>query len=189
MPRLTNIQSANLIRKREVRNDKYYTPESLVRIHLSKLEEREKSLLIFEPFRGKGAYFNLFPEYFPNSFYQWREIDENQDFFDYRGEPDIIVSNPPFSILDRVFERCYELNPKIISFVLLQHAVTPCRIRRANEAGYFVTDYHLTRVDRWFGCAVILTLSREVERNLISFDCTKHKLEVEVREVEHALEV
>jgi len=175
MPKPSTVQTANMIRQKEVRNDKYYTPESLVRLHLSNIQSQE-SLLVYEPFRGKGAYFNLFAEYFPTSFYHWSEIDDGFDFFDYRGEPDIIVSNPPFSILNRVFQRCYELNPRIISLLLLQHAVTPCRIRDANQAGYYVVGYHLTRVDRWFGCAVILTLSREVEKNLVSFDCIKHIL-------------
>lgn len=173
---MRDVSTANQIRRKVERNDKYYTPETLVRMHLSKLRGEPPGFRIYEPFKGKGAYYNLFPEYFPGCVYEWSEIDEGRDFFDYRGEPDIIVSNPPFSQLDKIMERCYELKPIVISFVLLQHAVTPCRIRKANIMGYYVADYHLTRVDRWFGVACILTLSNEIDRNVIDFDCHKHVL-------------
>jgi hypothetical protein len=177
MPKLSNTKQANMIRKKPERKDKYYTPESLVDIHLSKFAGLLDGYMILEPFRGTGNYFNKLPDYFPTCFYEWAEIDDGRDFFHYQGHPDIIISNPPFSLLDKIFERCYELKPKIISFVLNQHAVTPCRIRRANEAGYFVMHYHLTRVDKWFGVACILTLSNERRTNIIDFDCTKHILE------------
>lgn len=38
-------------------------------------------------------------------------IDDGQDFFTYEPEDyDVIVSNPPFSIKDKILERLYELN-------------------------------------------------------------------------------
>lgn len=38
-------------------------------------------------------------------------IDDGQDFFTYEPEEyDIIVSNPPFSIKDKILQRLYELN-------------------------------------------------------------------------------
>ena len=38
-------------------------------------------------------------------------IDDGQDFFKYEpDEYDVIVSNPPFSIKDKILERLYELN-------------------------------------------------------------------------------
>jgi len=185
MPKPTDIQNANMVRKRKVANDRFYTPRSLVNIHLGLFYGLLDNMLIYEPFRGKGAYYNQFPEYFPTCTYDWSEIDDGQDFFDYTGRPDIIISNPPFSILDRVFERCFRLRPLVISFVLNQHAVTPCRLRTANEAGYYVMHYHLTRVDRWFGVACILTLSREIRANIIGFDCIKHCLESPESETHH----
>lgn len=178
MGKLTNCQSANLVRKKAVHNDRFYTPESLVRMHLAKfIPDAFEGLTIYEPFAGKGAYLSLFPEYFPKCNYASTEIDEGTDFFEYAGKCDIIITNAPFSILNRVFERMYELKPQIISMVLNQHAVTPCRIREANQYGYFVADYHLTRVDKWFGVAVILTLTRDIDENIVKFDTVKHRLE------------
>ena len=38
-------------------------------------------------------------------------IDDGQDFFEYEPDDyDVIVSNPPFSIRDKILERLYELN-------------------------------------------------------------------------------
>lgn len=38
-------------------------------------------------------------------------IDDGQDFFSYEPEEyDVIVSNPPFSIKDKILKRLYELN-------------------------------------------------------------------------------
>lgn len=38
-------------------------------------------------------------------------LDDGQDFFTYEPEDyDIIVSNPPFAIKDKILERLYELN-------------------------------------------------------------------------------
>jgi len=146
--------------------------------------------VIYEPFSGKGAYTKRFPEFFPLCRHVFTEIEDGLDFFDYKGESvDVIISNPPFSILEKVFERCYLMKPKIISFLLLQHAITPCRLRKANEAGYFVLHYHLCRMDKWFGVAGILTLSNEITENIISFDCTKHILEKEREEEELVLEL
>ena len=177
-PKPTNVQNANLVRRREVASDKFYTPETLARLHLSTLQSNEK-ILVYEPFRGRGSYYNLFPEYFPNALYDWSEIDEGRDFFNYCGTADIIVTNPPFSILKEVIERLIQIRPIVISLLLNMYAVTPCRIKQFNNAGYFVTGYHLTRVNRWFGVSVIVTFSREATQNIISFDCTKHILESE----------
>lgn len=177
------IQNANRIRNREDRIDVYITPETLVRKHLS-IFERMSQVHVLDPFRGSGAYFNMFDEYFPNSTYDWCEIEAGRDFFDYVGKPDVIVSNPPYSMIEKILEKCYELKPRYISFLLQMHNITPHRIQRANEAGYYVVNYTMCRVDRWFGVSVILTLSRDAFDNVIAFDIMKHKMQVAPRSVQ-----
>jgi hypothetical protein len=177
MPILSTSEQANLIRKREVANDKFYTPESLVKIHLELVRPHlYEGDLILEPCRGKGAYYNLFYTYFPTQEYDWCEIDDGRDFFNYKGNPDVIITNPPFSLLKKMIERMIELKPRVISLLLNAYAMTPCRIRTFNAAGYYIVEYHLTRVNRWFGCSVVVVLSREGSKNLIGFDVTKHIL-------------
>lgn len=176
------VSNANRIRNRDAPVDVYITPESLVRLHLSKFE-RMSNCTVLDPFRGSGAYFNLFEDYFPNSRYEWCEIEAGRDFFDYTGTPDVIVSNPPYSIIERVLEKCYDLKPRYISFLLQAHNATPHRIQKANDNGYYVLDYTICRVDRWFGVSVLLTLSRDIMENVIGFDTTKHKMPVSPRPV------
>jgi hypothetical protein len=176
------VKNANMIRNKDERTDVYITPESLVRLHLS-IFNGMSNIVALDPFRGSGAYFNLFPEYFPESVYQWCEIEEGVDFFDYVGNPTIIVSNPPYSMIERILERCYELRPRFISFLLQAHNATPHRIQKANDNGYYVWDYTICRTDRWFGVSVILTLSRDILDNAIGFDTTKHKMPIAPRAV------
>jgi len=176
------VKNANTIRNKDERTDVYITPESLVRLHLS-LFHGMSHCKVLDPFRGSGAYFNLFNEYFPHSKYEWCEIEAGRDFFDYTGSPDVIVSNPPYSIIERILDKCFELRPRYISFLLQAHNVTPHRIQKANANGYFVLDYTICRVSRWFGVSVIVTLSRDILENCIGFDTTKHIMPVSPRPV------
>lgn len=178
MPRLNNHQQANLVRNKSERSDKYYTPKSLVKIHLEQLIPIVPACsLILEPAKGLGAYYDYFQLAFPTCSYDYCEIDEGKDFLEYQGTPDVIITNPPFSLLQKFINKSIELHPLIISFLLNQYAVTPCRIRDFNNAGYFVVGYLIVRVNRWFGCSVILTVSRNATENIIQFDCVKHILE------------
>ena len=176
------VKNANTIRNKDERTDVYVTPESLVRRHLS-IFENMSHCTVLDPFRGSGAYFNLFNDYFPHSKYEWCEIEAGRDFFDYTGSPDVIVSNPPYSIIERILDKCFELRPRYISFLLQAHNVTPHRIQKANANGYFVLDYTICRVSRWFGVSVIVTLSRDILENCIGFDTTKHIMPVSPRPV------
>lgn len=176
---LSNVEQANRVRIKTDRNDRYYTPKSIVDIQLKKLVPYLQSgWHILEPCRGKGAFYDEFPKVFPYCTYDWCEIDEGRDFLQYSigNTVDAIITNPPFSILDKFIERMIALNPRYISLVINMYAVTPCRLRRLNDAGFFVLNYHLTRINRWFGVSVILTLTREIDRNIVEFDCTKHIL-------------
>ena len=48
----------------------------------------------------------------------YSHIDYGQDFFNYEpNEYDIIISNPPYSIKDKVFKRLYELNKPYIMLI------------------------------------------------------------------------
>ena len=170
------IKNANTTRNKPERTDVYITPDTLVHRHLS-IFKGMRGQFVLDPFRGSGAYFNKFQEYFIDSGFDWCEIEAGRDFFEYKGNPDIIVSNPPYSLIESILEKSYSLRPKIISFLLSAHNVTPHRIQRANEAGYYVEDYTICRVDRWFGISVILTLSNQITYNVIGFDVTKHRME------------
>jgi DNA modification methylase len=156
-------------------NDIYYTPLSLVKIHLDKMKKYVKEGdHILDPFFGSGNYFNLYEEFLPNCHYDFTEIEMNKDFFLYNKKVDIIISNPPYSILNKIIEKCLELQPRVISLLLGVHNLTGRRIELLNNNGYFLDDIHFTKVSGWFGLSIIVTLTKG-GKNCISFDKTVHK--------------
>jgi type I restriction-modification system DNA methylase subunit len=164
------------IKNRETPNDVFYTPKDLVKTHLEIIKPmiKEKDI-IFEPFFGSGNYFNMFKDIFTkkNSFI-WSEIALQKDFFKHETEVDVIVSNPPYSIMNKVLEHSIKLKPRIISYLIGINNLTPKRIEMMNEAGYKLVHMHMTKVYSWYGMTVIATFSKEGE-NCISYDRTIYK--------------
>jgi hypothetical protein len=109
-----------------------------------------------DPFRGKGIYY----DHFPTENREWCEITEDRDFFTYEGSPDIICSNPPYSLLDQVFQKSIALEPRIISYLLLHGAMTPRRMEIFNDAGYGLISIHTTKVYKWYGMAETYTFQK-----------------------------
>ena len=69
---------------------------------------------VIDPCRGEGAiYDNL-----PTCLKLWCEITEGREFFNYDEEADIIVCNPPFSLLTRWLYKSIYINPKKMVFVI-----------------------------------------------------------------------
>jgi hypothetical protein len=162
------------IRHRTSANDKFYTPSSLVKIHLDKFEIPDGSV-IFEPFYGDGAYFKQMTEKFPNCKFEYTEIDLGLDFFEFNGTVDYIISNPPYSIIDKVLEKSVSLKPKIISYLIGFGNITAKRIEYMNKNGYFIIDFHLTKVFKWYGMSLIITFSNTTDKNIVEFDRIVHK--------------
>lgn len=163
------------VKHRECPNDKFYTPLSLVKIHLSKFKDIPDDSIILEPFYGKGAYYNEMEKCFPNCYLKYTEIDFNLDFFELTEKVDYIISNPPYSIIDKVLAHSVTLQPKIISYLIGFHNLTAKRIEYMNSKGYFIIDFHLTKVYKWYGMSLIVTFSNQVTENIITFDRIVHK--------------
>lgn len=103
--------------KTSVNGDEYYTPQNAVDMIL--------------PYLARGGYKNIwcpfdkeesnFVKTLKEQGYNvtYGHIETGQDFFDY-SEPqgDIIVSNPPFSKRDKIFEKLYEWD---IPFALIMN--------------------------------------------------------------------
>lgn len=89
-------------------SDNMYTPYYAVEPLLKYIS---KDLVIWCPFDKEwSAYYQVFTN---NGYKVIRShICEEQDFFTYEPDEhyDIIISNPPFSLKDRVLERLYQLN-------------------------------------------------------------------------------
>ena len=55
----------------------------------------------FDPFKNTGNYYNQFPT--TNKVYT--EILEDKDFFEFEGDVDVICSNPPYSMLNKIIKK------------------------------------------------------------------------------------
>jgi len=168
-------KTADNIKKRTSSNDVFYTPIPLVRTHLDFIKtEVRAGDIILDGFFGTGNYFNLFDEYYPFCDYDYTEISLGKDFFKYNKPIDVIVSNPPYSILDKVLEKSVELKPKIISYLIALHNLTAKRIEYMNKNGYFLTKIKMLKVYDWFGMSAIVLFSKN-GKNCIEFDRTVYK--------------
>lgn len=133
----------------------------MVREHLAECQPYYKEGdTVFDPFFGQGAYYNLYDEFFPNCKKEFTEIAMGKDFFEYDGKPDIVVSNPPFSLLNRIFVRLLELRPKCISLLVGCMNMTRCRLNRMEQGGYTLVRMLVADVHRWFSVQLLLTWVR-----------------------------
>lgn len=159
------------IKHREIAKDVFYTPEAVAKKHISLIPSINTDIWL-DPFRGKGIYY----DHFPTESKEWCEITDGNDFFEYRGNPDVICSNPPYSLLDKVFQKSIELQPRIISYLLLHGAMTPRRIEMFNEQGYGLTGIYITKVYKWYGMAEAYTFEKGKSNTAtISYDRIVHK--------------
>lgn len=172
---MSNSKVSHKIKKRENPNDKFYTPLNLVKTHLELMKPFIKDGdVIYEPFYGTGNYYNSYKDYFPNNTYEYSEIDMGLDFFDFNKKIDAIITNPPYSIIDKVLEKCVELNPHSISLLIGINNLTAKRIEYMNKHGYSLCLYHICKVFKWYGMSVIITFSKD-KNQIISYDRVVYK--------------
>ncbi len=149
---------AHRIKRRETPQDVFYTPTELVKSHLRDCQPYYKEGdVVFDPFYGKGAYYNLYDEFFPNCKKEFTEIAMGKDFFAYDGKPDIVVSNPPFSLMTKVIQHLFTLRPKCLSLLMGSLNMTHTRMRMMDEAGYALVSIRVENVQHWFGSTYLLT--------------------------------
>lgn len=113
-----------------VDTDKVYTPENIAKLIISKFNLSGK---VLDPFKGKGAFYNNYPETVKKD---WCEIDEGKDFFEYKEHVDWIISNPPYSIYDEVMNHSFEIADNIVYLVPLNKIVSSLgRVKKIKEFG------------------------------------------------------
>lgn len=165
---------ANSIKLKPKPNDIYYTPILLVKKHLEFIKEYvEENDIIFDGFFGSGNYYNTYPLVFDkNNTFDWTEIELGKDFFEYDKKVNVIVSNPPYSLIDKIYKKSIELEPHTISFLIGQMNLTCKRIEYMNDNGYFLDKILFTKVYSWFGMSMIVVFTKKSTKNCIDFDRT-----------------
>ncbi len=170
---MTIVKIANNIAEKnrnKKANDIVYTPIKLVERHIEHIKDLvEPNDIIYESFSGDGRYVKQLREKFQNKIVE-TEIQNNTDFFNFYEPVDIIISNPPYSCMDKVLEKSVKLNPRIISYLIGYLNFTPKRIAYMNANGYFIEKILMCRVRGWFGISCIITFSNQIDKNIIDVD-------------------
>lgn len=93
--------------KQSVNGDEYYTPQNAVDMIIPYIS-KERYKTIWCPFdKAESNYVKTFKKL--GFSVNYGHIETGQDFFEYtEPQGDIIISNPPFSKRDKIFEKLYE---------------------------------------------------------------------------------
>ena len=152
------------IKKRNTANDIFITPLDLAKKAISMIEY-ENTDIWYDPFKNTGNYYNQYPN--DNKLYS--EILEDKDFFDFEENIDIICSNPPYSIMDKVIKKSIDLKPRVINYLIGVGNLTARRLEWFENAGYGLTKIHMCKVYKWYGMSFIVQFEKDKE-SIMSFD-------------------
>lgn len=175
---MTNPQSSHKIKKRETPKDVFITPRDLAKEHIEFIPVKNKEELWLDPCRynEEGSYFSQYPQRLikrnNKTFkmkHHWCEITEGKSFFDYEGKPDVICCNPPYSIMNEWIEKCIELKPRVISFLMANHGLTARRMEMFEKAGYGLSKMRLLKVWSWYGMSAMVVFEKDKE-SIFSID-------------------
>ena len=159
-----NVKAMNTIKSRANANDRIYTPPQVADLMLKFCDYKEGQLVL-ECCSGNGDIYEKLKE--PK---EYCEIDEDRDFFDYCGFVDIIISSPPYSIIDAWLKHTYLLCDKFC-YILGVYSLTPKRIEIMNKNDFYITKILLTKIPNWFQCSYIIVCERLQEKpNKIIFE-------------------
>lgn len=153
------------IKKRESPNDVFITPLKLAKYNIDMIDYSPDDIW-YDPFKNNGSYYNQFP----NENKLWSEILDDKDFFDFNEKCDIICSNPPYSMIDKVLEKSVSLRPHTISYLIGINNLTAKRIEYMENNGYYITKIHMCKVFKWYGMSSIVVWSNKAEKSIIGFD-------------------
>ncbi len=83
------------------KNDNYTTPKEAWELIFQYVSKTKR---VWQPFFNEGTAGEYLKELNINSYH------EDKDFFEYEPEFDYLIDNPPYSIKEKIFKRCIELD-------------------------------------------------------------------------------
>lgn len=162
---MMNSNVAHKIKHRDKPKDVFITPENLAKTHIDMIDPSYKTSIWYDPFKNSGSYYNQYPS--KNK--KWSEILEGKDFFEFDEEVDVIASNPPYSMIDKVLEKSVSLKPMVISYLLGINNLTAKRMEYMEANGYYITKLHMCKVFKWFGMSLIVVWEKG-GKSILSYD-------------------
>jgi len=155
----------NKDKKDRVKKDIVYTPDEVaqdcIKYTLPFLNDED---ILLEPFTGKDAFYNNFPK---QNKKEWCEIERGRDYLDSVIECDWVITNPPYSIINDILPKLFECKK---GFCLLVNnlTITPPRLQKINEAGFYISLIYFFQVNGWFGRQFYYIFEkREDKKNLL----------------------
>ena len=162
------------IKQRKKSNDVFLTPIPLVKKQINMIDTNDDDIW-FDPFKNNGNYYDHFPHKqneiidFYNTKHEWTEILLNKDFFTFDKKVDIICSNPPYSIMDKVLQKSVDLKPRVISYLIGVNNLTAKRLEFMENNGYGLTKIHMCKIFSWFGMSFIVQFEKDKE-SVMNYD-------------------
>lgn len=162
--KMSKSNTSHKIKQRENPNDIFITPLKLAKYNIDMIEYNQDDIW-YDPFKNNGSYYNQFP----NENKKWSEILEDKDFFTFDEKVDIICSNPPYSMIDKILEKSVELKPRIISYLIGVNNLTAKRMEYMENNGYYITKIHMCKVFKWYGMSMIVVWEKD-KKSIMSYD-------------------
>ena len=130
--------------------------------------------IVLEPFRGDGAFYDALPDFVVK---EWCEIKEGINAWEYKGEPDWVITNPPYYEYDKetgkkrntfypFLKHFAGMARKGIAFIGSEPCLTalsPSRLRELNAMGWNVTQLVMFGVKKWRGRYFLIVLQKQEE--------------------------
>lgn len=151
---------AHKIKHRKIPNDEFYTPEKLV-WRLMKLVPLKEDDSVLDSAVGNGVFYNNFPKHTINQ--------ATDDFFGFITKYDWLITNPPYSKLDKWLEHSCKRARKGFAYLLGLHNLTPRRIEMCEKEGFGITKIHLCKVFKWFGISAFIIWQKN-KKGIINYD-------------------
>ena len=159
-------QIAHSIKHRKKSNDDFETPELLVQQCIKMIPLIWESDFVLDAFAGNMVFYKNYPSCIKKD---WCEIKKGRDFFNYNKKVDWIITNPPYSILDKTLKHTYDICQKGFGYLLGINNLTAKRIEEANQKGFYLTQIHICKIFLWFGMSIFVVFEKG-KKNIISFD-------------------
>ena len=164
------------IKNRKIANDVFITPKELALAHINFIPDKYKqdNCVWLDPCKNSGSYYNQFPS---NVSKYWTEILENRDFLKYIADDsfDVIIQNPPYSILDDWIAKNIEINAECCSFLIGLQNLPARRIEMFEDAFYALTKMKMLKVWKWYGMSVLVNFEKTDKKSIIEIDRTIYK--------------
>ena len=150
------------------------TPVSLCS-HIVGLFQWQAGEVVLEPARGDGGFYNVLPACVVRQYCEYRE---GLDFFDFEGEVDTVITNPPFkergqNLVIPFLDKSLRVARKRVIFLINHNAflsLTPVRLRGWRELGWGVAKLKVFSVKKWFGRYYLVVFERRGD-SVLEFDC------------------